>query len=149
MNRCITYTRPQTLAFALADTPVGLASWIVEKFYVWSDHGADLRGSFSFDMLLDNLMIYWATNTIGSSIRYYYDAIHFAPPFQATDHIRVPTAMCMWPKDLVMAPRAWAERFYNVTRYSLQDHAGHFPAWEAPDAYARDLWLFAQSLDGL
>lgn len=140
------YTRPQTLAFALADTPVGLASWIVEKFYVWSDHGSsgDLLSTFPPDMLIDNLMVYWATGTIGSSIRSYYDHSHFSPPFQAGDHVDVPTAICMWPKDLEMAPREWAQRFYNVQQYSTPAHGGHFPAWEAPEAYADDLRMFAR-----
>jgi len=141
-------TRPQTLAFALADSPVGLASWIVEKFYVWSDHGDDLLQTFSPDMLLDNLMIYWATGTIGSSMRYYYDHSHFRPPLRKSDHVSVPTAICMWPRDLVVAPREWTERFYNVQQYAMQAHGGHFPGWEAPEAYAHDLRRFARSLDG-
>jgi pimeloyl-ACP methyl ester carboxylesterase len=141
------YTRPQTLAFALADSPVGLAGWIVEKFYFWSDHGDDLLSTFPPDMLIDNLMIYWATETIGSSMRLYYDHRHFRAPFETSDHVGVPTAICMWPKDLVFAPREWAERFYNVRRYSTQGRGGHFPAWEAPDAYADDLRLFAKSLN--
>lgn len=141
------YTKPQTLAFALADTPVGLASWIVEKFYVWSDHDGDLLQTFPLDMLIDNLMVYWATGTIGSSMRYYYDDVHFRSPLRPGDHVGVPTAVCVWPKDLVRAPREWAERLYNVQQYSLQARGGHFPGWEAPDAYAHDLRLFARSLD--
>jgi microsomal epoxide hydrolase len=97
-------------------------------------------------MLIDNLMIYWATETIGSSMRLYYDHRHFRAPFKATDRVRVPTAICMWPKDLVIAPREWAERFYNVQQYSMQTRGGHFPAWEAPDAYADDVRRFSRSL---
>ncbi len=141
------YTKPQTLAFALADTPVGLASWIVEKFYSWSDHGGELSHTFPLDMLIDNLMIYWVTGTIGSSIRYYYDDRHFRSPLRADDRVSVPTAICMWPKDLVLAPREWAERFYDVRQYSMQARGGHFPGWEAPEAYAHDLQSFARSLD--
>jgi pimeloyl-ACP methyl ester carboxylesterase len=140
------YTRPQTLAFALADSPVGLASWIVEKFYFWSDHGDDLLSTFPLDMLIDNLMIYWATETIGSSMRFYYDHRHFRKPFKTSDHVSVPTAVCMWPKDLLIAPKEWAARFYNVQQYSIQTHGGHFPAWEAPDAYADDVRRFSRSL---
>jgi pimeloyl-ACP methyl ester carboxylesterase len=142
------YTRPQTLAFALADSPVGLASWIVEKFYAWSDHGGDLLQTFSLDMLIDNLMLYWATGTIGSSMRSYYDNSHFRPRFQAGDRVSVPTAVCMWPKDLATAPREWTERFYNVQQYSMQARGGHFPAWEAPDAYAQDIRRFTRLLKG-
>jgi pimeloyl-ACP methyl ester carboxylesterase len=140
------YTKPQTLAFALADSPVGLASWIVEKFHSWSDHGPDLLETFPEEMLLDNLMVYWATETIGSSMRAYYDHAHLRPALRPDDRVRVPTAVCTWPKDLVVPPRAWAERLYDVRHYTTQPHGGHFPAWEAPDAYARDLRQFARSL---
>jgi pimeloyl-ACP methyl ester carboxylesterase len=140
------YTRPQTLAFALADSPAGLASWIVEKFYFWSDHGDELLQTFPIEMLIDNLMIYWATETIGSSMRYYYDNRHSRAPLKAGDFVHVPTAVCMWPKDLVVAPREWAERFYNVQQYSMQARGGHFPGWEVPDAYARNVRMFARFL---
>jgi pimeloyl-ACP methyl ester carboxylesterase len=141
------YTKPQTLAFALADSPTGLASWIVEKFHSWSDHGPDLLTTFPADMLLDTLMIYWATNTIGSSMRLYYDHAHFRPKLLASDRVQVPTAICAWPKDLTVPPREWAERFYNVRQYTRQMHGGHFPAWEATRAYASDLRRFAALLD--
>lgn len=141
------YTKPQTLAYALADTPAGLASWIVEKFYAWSDHGTDLFATFPADMLLDTVMIYWTTNTIGSSMRLYYDHAHFRSPLRTDDHVHVPTAISLWPKDLVTPPREWAERFYNVRQYTKHSHGGHFSAWEAPDAYAADLRRFAQAID--
>ena len=140
-------TRPQTLAFALADSPVGLASWIVEKFHAWSDHGDDLLEVFPVDMLLDTLMVYWATGTIGSSMRSYYDHSHFRPLLRPDDRVAVPTALCLWPKDLATPPREWADRLYDVRQYAIQARGGHFPAWEAPDAYARDLRTFARSLD--
>ena len=141
------YTRPQTIAYALADSPVGLASWIVEKFYFWSDHGPDLLRTFPVEMLLDNLMIYWASQTIGSSMRTYYDHRHFPNPLESSPLVAVPTAVCMWPQDLVLASREWAARSYNVQQYSIQKHGGHFPAWEAPDAYAYDLQSFAKRLN--
>jgi len=140
------YTRPQTLAFGLMDSPVGLASWIVEKFYAWSDGGAqeDLFDRFPLELLIDNLMIYWASETIGSSMRYYYDNLHFRPPLRVSDRVSVPTAVCIWPKDLGTPPREWAERLYNVQQYVEQSRGGHFPAWEEPNAYADDLRLFAR-----
>jgi microsomal epoxide hydrolase len=140
-------TRPQTLAFALADSPVGLASWIVEKFYAWSEHGDDLLQTFPADMLIDNLMIYWATGTLGSSMRYYYDSRHFRTPLSEHDHVEIPTAVCMSPRDLVVAPAEWAHRFYNVHQYTMQKNGGHFPAWEATESYAEDLRSFARLLD--
>ncbi len=139
-------TRPQTLAFGLADSPTGLASWIIEKFYFWSDCHGDLLNVFPMDMLIDNLMVYWVTNTIGSSVRYYYEARHFRRPLAPGDRVEVPTAVIVWPKDLAQPPREWAARFYNVQRYTVQKRGGHFPAWEAPDLYAHDLQAFAKSV---
>ena len=101
---------------------------------------------FSADMLLDNLNIYWSTQTIASSMRYYYEARRFRTPLRNSDYVVVPTAICMWPKDLVVAPKAWAMRFYNVQQYKVQSHGGHFPAWERPDLYAADLRSFLAGL---
>ena len=143
------YTRPQTLAFALADSPAGLASWIVEKFHSWSDHGPDLLGTFPAEMLIDNVMVYWTTGTIGSSMRAYYESAHFRKALVAGERVRVPTALCVWPKDIARPPREWAERFYDVRQYTSQPQGGHFPAWEAPEAYAHDVRRFATSLPGM
>ena len=139
-------TRPQTLAYALNDSPVGLASWIVEKFRYWSDAGPDLWAVFPLEMLVDNLNLYWSTQTIGSSMRLYYESRHLRAPLTSSDRVVVPTAVCMWPKDLVTAPESWARRFYNVQRYIVQPHGGHFPAWEQPALYAADLRAFAAQL---
>lgn len=132
-------SKPQTLAFGLADSPVGLASWIVEKFHGWTDCDDDLLSVWPMETLIDHLMIYWATNTIGSSVRYYYEGTRLRPPLKADDYVRVPTAIAMWPHDLALAPRELAERLYNVRRYTLMPRGGHFPAWEAPELYADDL----------
>ncbi len=137
--QAIQSSKPQTLAFGLADSPVGLASWIVEKFHGWTDCGGDLCSVWPMETLIDNLMIYWATNTIGSSVRYYHEATRLRPPLSADDYVRAPTAVAMWPHDLALAPRELAERLYNVRRYTVMPKAGHFPAWEAPDLYADDL----------
>lgn len=142
--QAIQSSRPQTLAFALADSPVGLASWIVEKFRAWSDCGGDIASVFPLETLIDNLMVYWTTNTIGSSIRYYYEGARLRPPLKPDDFVSVPTAVAMWPRDIALAPRELAERLYNVQRYTLFPRGGHFPAWEAPDLYADDLRRLAQ-----
>ncbi len=137
--QAIQSSKPQTLAFGLSDSPVGLASWIVEKFHGWTDCGGDLLAVWPMEALIDNLMIYWATNTIGSSVRYYYEATRLRPLLEPDDYVRAPTAIAMWPHDLALAPRELAERLYNVQRYTVFSRGGHFPAWEAPDLYARDL----------
>jgi microsomal epoxide hydrolase len=142
--QAIQSSRPQTLAFGLADSPVGLASWIVEKFRAWSDCAGEVTSVFPLETLVDNLMVYWTTNTIGSSVRYYYEGSRLRPPLKADDFVGVPTAVAMWPHDIAMAPRELAGRLYNVQRYTVFPRGGHFPAWEAPDLYADDLRLFAR-----
>ncbi|PXX37818.1 epoxide hydrolase family protein [Undibacterium pigrum] len=139
-------TRPQTLAYALNDSPLGLASWILEKFKNWSDVGDNLFEVFPEQMLLDNLLLYWVTQTIGSSMRYYYEARHFRPALQLHDRVSVPTAVCMWPRELVVAPKEWAARFYNLVQYTSPARGGHFPAWEQTQAYAEDLRQFSRAL---
>ncbi|MET0321296.1 MAG: epoxide hydrolase family protein [Duganella sp.] len=140
-------TRPQTLAYALNDSPVGLASWILEKFRYWSDAGDDLFQVFPLDMLLDNLTLYWSTQTIASSMRYYYEARHFRAPLAPGARVATPTAVCMWPRDLVVGPREWAQRLYDVRQYTVQPRGGHFPAWEQPALYAQDLRAWRRLLD--
>jgi pimeloyl-ACP methyl ester carboxylesterase len=142
--QAIQSSRPQTLAFGLADSPAGLASWIVEKFRAWSDCGGEVTSVFPLETLIDNLMVYWTTNTIGSSVRYYYEGSRLRPALKADDFVHVPTAVAMWPHDIALAPRELAERLYNVQRYTVFPRGGHFPAWETPDLYAGDLRQFAQ-----
>jgi pimeloyl-ACP methyl ester carboxylesterase len=96
--------------------------------------------------LIDNLMIYWISNTIGSSVRYYYEATHLRPTIQAGDFVRAPTAVAMWPKDIALAPRELAARLYNVQRYTVFAKGGHFPAWEQPVLYAEDLRQFESTV---
>ena len=139
-------TRPQTLAFGLADSPVGLASWIVEKFYNWIDCPDGLTTIFPTEILLDNIMICWVTGTIGSSVRYYYESRHFRAPLLPDQQVSVPTAVMVLPKDLVQPPQEWAARFYNIQRFMVADRGGHFPAWEIPDHYAQEIRSFAHQL---
>ncbi|WP_395334717.1 epoxide hydrolase family protein [Novosphingobium sp. BL-8H] len=142
--QAIQSSRPQTLAFGLADSPVGLASWILEKFRAWTDCGDDLLSIWPLEALADNLTIYWMTNTIGSSIRYYYEATRLRPPLREDDFVHAPTTVAMWPHDLALAPRERAERLYNVQSYTVFPRGGHFPAWEAPELYADDLRKLAK-----
>ncbi|BDE05580.1 multidrug MFS transporter [Vulcanimicrobium alpinum] len=129
-------SKPQTVAVALNDSPAGLASWIVEKFWRWSDDGGDLGSRFTFDQLLTNLTIYWATQTINSSMRLYYET---ARATLAYGHVDVPTAMLMSDRDLFPTPREWAARQYNVVRWTKIDRGGHFLEWEEPRLVADDL----------
>jgi pimeloyl-ACP methyl ester carboxylesterase len=134
-------TKPQTLAFGLNDSPVGLAAWIVEKFRSWSDCGGEVERRFSKDELLTNLMIYWATETIGSSVRIYYEnrLMLLQEPFA---RIEVPTAFALFPIDITQTPRSWVERTTNVQRWTVMPRGGHFAALEEPELMAEDIRAF-------
>lgn len=132
-------TRPQTLAYGLSDSPAGLAGWLIEKFRVWSDCNGNLQQKFTVDELITHIMIYWVTNTVGSAAHMYYENSHSLPPL---GYIEVPTGMALFPADVLLPPKAWAERNLNVTRWTSMPHGGHFPAWEEPELFARDIRAF-------
>jgi pimeloyl-ACP methyl ester carboxylesterase len=135
-------TKPDTLAAGLSDSPAGLAAWIVEKFREWSDSGGDVEASFSKDQLLTTVMIYWITNTIGSSFRAYYDAEN-DPPLPL---VTVPAAVVVQRHERKY-PREVAERTYTDLRsFGLLPRGGHFTAAEAPDLIAAGIRSFAGAL---
>lgn len=138
-------TKPQSIAIGFNDSPAGLAAWLVEKFRRWSDCDGNVEQRFTKDELLTNLTIYWATETIGSSMRLYYEAAHTPSP-NAGQRVEVPTAMAMLPKDLVHGPREWHEREYNVQRWTDLPRGGHFGEWEEPALIADDLRAFFRPL---
>lgn len=137
-------TRPLTLAPALSDSPVGLLSWIVEKHRAWSDCGGVLSTRFSDDELLTVASLYWFTNAIGTSLRPYYEFA--AGHTTRVDRVSVPTAVALFPHDLARPPRSWAERTYDVVRYTTMPRGGHFAPHEEPALLAADIIAFARSL---
>ena len=106
-------TRPQTLAFALTDSPVGLAAWIVEKFRAWSDCGGDVEAVFTKDQLLANISLYWFTGAIGSSFWPYYARMHGPWPIPDGETVAVPTGYCEFPREILRPPRSVAERTFS------------------------------------
>ncbi len=139
-------TRPQTLSYALADSPVGLAAWIVEKFRAWSDCDGDVDRVFGRDALLDNIMLYWISGDPGAAGRLYYEMMH--AEFRPID-IQTPTGVAVFPKEMTNAPRAWAERRYNLVHWEEQPRGGHFAAMEQPERLVADIRRFAQTLRSL
>ena len=139
-------TRPQTLAYGLTDSPVGLAAWIVEKFRAWSDCGGNVERRFGKDLLLTNIMLYWVTGAINSSFWPYFARRHGAPPLPDNQRIEVPTAYASFPREILHPPRAWAERLYNIKRWTLMPAGGHFAALEEPEALAADIRAFFRDL---
>ena len=137
-------TRPLTLAPALSDSPVGLLSWILEKHRAWSDCAGDVSLRFSDDYLLTVASLYWFTNSISTSLRPYYEfAAGWTPRVERVD---VPTAVASFPADLSHPPRSWAERTYNVVRFSVMPRGGHFAPHEETELLADDIVAFLRSL---
>jgi pimeloyl-ACP methyl ester carboxylesterase len=139
-------TKPQTLAYGLTDSPVGLAAWIVEKFRTWSDCGGDVERRFSKDVLLTNVMLYWVTGAIGSSFWPYYARAHSPWPISERRPVKVPTAYASFPREILHPPRAWAERVYDIRRWTTMPAGGHFAALEEPEALAADIRAFFRDL---
>ncbi|WP_410672271.1 epoxide hydrolase family protein [Amycolatopsis sp. cmx-4-68] len=137
-------TRPVTLAYGLADSPAGLLAWMVEKYRAWSDCGGEVSSRFSDDFLLTQASLYWFTNTISTSFRPYYE--YREKLTRRVERVDVPTAVAVFPADLTQPPRSWAERTYNVTRYTPMPRGGHFAAHEEPELLARDLTDFFREL---
>jgi pimeloyl-ACP methyl ester carboxylesterase len=147
-------TKPQTLAYGLNDSPVGLAAWIIEKFKSWSDNDGEIETCFTKDELLTNLTIYWATQTINSAVRIYNEAMKammnamYNPlvklnPFDKTGNkSEVPAAFAIFPKDISIPPKNFANRFFNVQQWTEMSAGGHFAAMEQPELLADDIRKF-------
>ena len=133
-------TRPQTVAYGLSDSPVGQMSWIIEKFYSWTDCVQEgekkLESVLTKDELLDNVMIFWLTNSSASSARLYWESFN-NPNF---DPINTPTGCSQFPKEIFQCSRRWAEkRFSNLIYWNELDRGGHFAAFERPDIFVEEL----------
>ncbi len=140
-------TRPQTLSYGLTDSPAGLAAWIVEKFRAWSDCRGDLESSFTKDQLLTNIMIYWITGSIGSSVRLYYESFHDASMRLAPgERIEVPAGFAAFPGEPFQAIRPWAERSLNIQHWSTPPRGGHFAAMEEPELFVEDVRAFFRTV---
>ena len=142
-------TKPQSLGYGLTDSPSGLAAWIVEKFHGWTDMPQDSKGDltnhFSFDELLTNISIYWFTNTITSSTRIYYENRN-TPQMKPMGFINVPTGAAIFPAEIFITPRSWAEESYDLRHWTVMSEGGHFAALEKPELYLEDLRIFFRLL---
>ena len=138
-------TKPQTLAYGLTDSPVGLLAWIVEKFRAWSDCDGDLARRFTPDELLTNVMVYWATGTINSANRLYYENRHHPWRLGPGERITAPAGVAVF-KEMSRPPREWAQRAYDVRRWTEMPRGGHFAAWEEPELLAQDVRSFFRGL---
>jgi pimeloyl-ACP methyl ester carboxylesterase len=142
----VNLTKPRSLAVSLNDSPVGLASWIVDRFHSWSDSDGDIEKSFSKDDLLTNIMLYWVTQTIGSSMFNYYAEAQ-SPSLTPKDYVERPVGLALFPKDIGgIPPRRLAERTLDVQRWTEMPRGSHFAALEEPALFAGDVVEFFRSL---
>lgn len=125
-------TKPQTLAYALSDSPAGLCGWIYEKFRTWSDCDGDVFGVHDRDRFLTNVMLYWLTNTAGSAARIYYE-FRFVDQRQTALSVPVPMGAADFPGEIYRASQRWAEQRFDVRHWSTFERGGHFAALERPD----------------
>jgi len=131
-------TRPQTLGYSLADSPVGQAAWIFEKFLSWTDCQGNPLNIFTYDELLDNIMLYWLNNSGASSAQLYWES--FEGAFVANDIVPVPCGYSVFPKEIYKAPRSWAERFTpHLIHWNELDRGGHFAAFEQPELFVKEI----------
>ena len=139
---------PQTLGYGLTDSPAGLAGWIVEKFYAWTDNNGSPEDAVTRDQILTNLTVYWVTKTINSSIRLYCESQrgqNFGP---SKDYVTVPTAAAVFAKEIFRIPEPYAASRFNLKRYTRFERGGHFAALEEPDLLVQDVREFFADLAG-
>lgn len=131
-------TRPQTVGYGLVDSPVGLAGWILEKIWAWTDNAGSPWDALSRDQVLDNIMLYWLPRNGASSARLYWESFgSFAP-----QEIVIPVAATAFPREILPTPRKWAERNYRkLVHWGDAERGGHFAAWEQPAVFVRELRL--------
>jgi pimeloyl-ACP methyl ester carboxylesterase len=139
---------PQTIGYALADSPVAMAAWYYDKFAEWTDSGGEPEKVLSFDEMLDAITLYWLTNTGTSSSRSYWEGAQAGGgPFDAFDIPTLPVAVTVFPAEIYRAPRSWGERaFGNLIWWNEVDQGGHFAAWEQPELFSQEVRAAFRSL---
>jgi len=141
-------TKPQTLSYAMMDSPVGVAAWIIEKMRSWSDiKNNDIESVYSKDTLLSNIMVYLVTKTFNTASWIYYGRREEGGRFLPKEDLplKVPTAVALFPKEyLEWAPRSYVERIYNIQRWTKMPKGGHFAALEQPDLLVKDIVEFSK-----
>lgn len=133
-------TRPQTLGYALTDSPMGQAAWIIEKFYEWTDCDGHPENVLTREELIDNVMFYWLTASGASSARLYWESFGRAFGSGAASTVSLPTGCSIFPKEIVATPRSWAEqRYTNIVYWNELEKGGHFAAFEQPELFVNEL----------
>ena len=143
-------TRPQTLGYGLADSAVGQAMWVLEKFWRWMDCDGDPQNVLTRDELLDNIMLYWLTNSGASSARLYWESFNRAFGANADNTVKLPTGCSIFPAEIVPTPRSWAEtRYKNIVYWNNLERGGHFAAFEQPALFVEELRACFRAIEAL
>jgi pimeloyl-ACP methyl ester carboxylesterase len=139
---------PQTLAWALQDSPAGLAAWMLHRRFAWSDCDGNVENSFTKDELITGFALYWLTGTVAGSVRYYADSFRspWKPSHSRTPTLRTPTGMAVFPRELSHIPRSVATRFANITQWTQMPRGGHFAPMEEPELLVDDIRSFFRPL---
>ena len=138
----IMVTRPQTLGYGISDSPVGLAAFFYDKFNDWTHSGGDAEKVLTRDEILDDITLYWLTNTATSSAQLYWENNNnnFNAVNQKTSEISIPVAVTVFPGEIYQAPKSWTERAYrNLIYFNEVEKGGHFAAWEQPELFSAEL----------
>ena len=136
-------TRPQTLGYGLADSPAGQCAWILEKLWAWTDCDGDPANALTREEMLDNITLYWLTNTATSSARLYWESFESG----SLDPIGVPTGISVFPHEIFRTSERWARaRFTDLRHFNTLDRGGHFAAWEQPDTFVDEVRTFFRTV---
>jgi pimeloyl-ACP methyl ester carboxylesterase len=141
-------TEPQTLAYGLHDSPVGLLAWLLDRRRWWSDCGGDVESRFSKDDILTLVMLYWVTDSFVSSARFYWEAKNdlWQPSHSGLPVVTAPTGVAIFPQELVIQPKAWIEKYFNLKQLTYMKSGGHFAPAEEPAALIEDIRSFFRPL---
>jgi len=135
-------TRPQTVGYALTDSPAGQAAWIVEKFWSWTDCDGHPENALTRDELLDQVTLYWVTASAASSARLYWESFRKV----TFDWVPVPTGVAVFPKEIIKSTPRWVHKRYNLQRWTDMPRGGHFAALEQPELFVADVRAFFREL---
>ena len=139
-------TKPLSLAYGLNDSPIGLCAWIIEKFNAWSDNDGNLENSFTKDELLANVSLYWFTQTIYTSIKFYQEISSNPLIFKQDDFVHVPVGFAKFPREIPTPPRSYIAKGFNIVHWSIMEKGGHFAALEEPQLLAMDMIKFFEKI---
>jgi pimeloyl-ACP methyl ester carboxylesterase len=139
---------PQTLAYAMTDSPVGQAAWMLERRRAWSDCAGDVERRFSKDELITSFALYWLTRSFPTAVRYYAESFRapWTPVHDRQPTLQAPTGIAVFPKEIVLAPRSLAEQHANLVHWTVMPRGGHFAPAEEPELYVEDIRAFFRPL---